>query len=385
MKGIMLKASFLIITAVLLSGFLFSGNENNSKKTIGVILPMSGKFKPYGLKLLKGVELASNIYTGEGTRKIEYIIRDYGSDETRLSDIIEDLDRDNNVIAILGPMGTQACRTAIKKGIPTFIYSKENLVPHEGSCCYGNYLTIGTQVGTLLKTARNQGIKRFALLSPSDAFGRTFRDVFIRTAPQYNIEVVFSQEYADDTKDFSSVVRLFKDNIMKRKKPGKQKAANVQMQSIEAVMIPDTATNASTIAAYLSYYGIKDIRLFGTDLWDTPDFIRLGGKNIEEACFVSGFYAESSSIRIRDFVSAFSATFDASPSIWEASAYDTVSIIRQMIEKGAGTRNELNEAIASLKDYQGVTGIISFYSDGSTRREITVLTVRDGNILEVVQ
>jgi|WetSurMetagenome_2_1015567.scaffolds.fasta_scaffold23206_3 branched-chain amino acid transport system substrate-binding protein len=385
MKGIILRASFLIITAVLLSGFLFSGNDNNSKKTVGVILPLSGKFKPYGLKLLKGVEMASNIYTGEGSQKIEYIIRDYGSDETRLSDIIEDLDRDNNVIAILGPMGTQACRTALKKGIPTFIYSKENLVSQEGSCCYGNYLTIGTQVSTLLKTARNQGIKRFALLSPSDAFGRTFRDVFIRTAQEYNIEVVFSQEYADDTKDFSNVVRLFRDTMRKQKKPGKQKPANTQIPSIEAVMIPDTATNASTIAAYFPYYGIKDVRLFGTDLWDTPDFTRLGGKNIEEACFVSGFYAESSSIMVRDFVSTFSATFDSTPTIWEASAYDTTCIIRQMIEKGAETRSELNEAISSLKDYQGATGIISFYSDGSTRREITVLTVRDGSIIEVMQ
>lgn len=385
MKGIILRASFLIITAVLLSGFLFSDNENNSKKTVGVILPLSGKFKPYGLKLLKGVEMASNIYSGEGSKNIEYIIRDYGSDETRLSDIIEDLDRDNNVIAILGPMGTQACRTALKKGIPTFIYSKENLVPQEGSCCYGNYLTIGTQVSTLLKTARNQGIKRFALLSPSDAFGKTFRDVFIRTAPQYNIEVVFSQEYAYDTKDFSNIVRLFKDTMRKQKKSGKQKAVNTQMPSIEAVMIPDTATNASTIAAYLPYYGIKDVRLFGTDLWDTPDFIRMGGKNIEEACFVSGFYSESSSIRVRDFVSTFSATFDSSPSIWEASAYDTTCIIRQMIEKGADSRNELNEAISSLKDYQGATGVISFYSDGSTRKEITVLTVRDGSIIEVMQ
>ncbi len=385
MKGIILRASFLIITAVLLSGFLFSDNENNSKKTVGVILPLSGKFKPYGLKLLKGVEMASNIYSGEGSKNIEYIIRDYGSDETRLSDIIEDLDRDNNVIAILGPMGTQACRTALKKGIPTFIYSKENLVPQEGSCCYGNYLTIGTQVSTLLKTARNQGIKRFALLSPSDAFGKTFRDVFIRTAPQYNIEVVFSQEYAYDTKDFSNIVRLFKDTMRKQKKSGKQKAVNTQMPSIEAVMIPDTATNASTIAAYLPYYGIKDVRLFGTDLWDTSDFIRMGGKNIEEACFVSGFYSESSSIRVRDFVSTFSATFDSSPSIWEASAYDTTCIIRQMIEKGADSRNELNEAISSLKDYQGATGVISFYSDGSTRKEITVLTVRDGSIIEVMQ
>ncbi len=385
MKGIIWKSSFLIIIAILFSGFLFFDNENNSKKTVGVILPLSGKFKPYGLKLLKGVEMASNIYTGEGSQNIEYIIRDYGSDETRLADIIEDMERNNNVIAILGPMGTQACRTALKKGIPTFIYSKENLVPQEGSCCYGNYLTIGTQVSTLLKTAQNQGIKRFALLSPSDVFGRTFRDAFIRTAPQYNIEVVFSQEYAEDSKDFSNIVRLFRDTMRKQKKPVKQKAVNTQKPVVEAVMIPDTATNASTIAAYFPYYGIKDIRLFGTDLWDTPDFIRLGGKNIEEACFVSGFYADSSSIKVRDFVSTFSATFDSSPSIWEASAYDTTSIIRQIIEKGANTRNELNEAISSLKDYQGATGVISFYSDGSTRREITVLTVRDGTIIEVTQ
>jgi ABC-type branched-subunit amino acid transport system substrate-binding protein len=295
------------------------------------------------------------------------------------------MDRNDNVIAIMGPMGMQACKASMKKGIPTFIYSKENLIPRESSCCYGNYLTIGTQVSTLLKTARNQGIKRFALLCPADTFGRTFRDVFIKTAPQYNIEVVFSQEYADDTKDFSSVVKVFKDTIRKQKRPAIQKPVNKQMSVVEAVMIPDTAINASTIAAYFFYNGIKDIKLFGTDLWDSPDFIRLGGKNIEGACFVSGFFIDSSSLRVRDFVSSFKTTFDSLPTIWEASAYDTACLIRQMIEKGLNSRDELNKAISSLKDYQGATGIISFYSDGSTRKEITVLTVRDGSIIEVIQ
>jgi branched-chain amino acid transport system substrate-binding protein len=385
MKGIILKTSLTIIIAFLLSGFLFSNDDSNSRKTVGVILPLSGKYKPIGLKMLKGVELASNIYTDGGSQKIEYIIRDYGSDDSRLGDIIEDMDRNNNVIAIMGPMGAQACKAALKKGIPTFIYSRENLIPKEGSCCYGNYLTIGTQVSTLLKTARNQGIKHFALLCPADTFGKTFRDVFIKTAPQYNIEVVFSQEYAEDTKDFSKVVKVFKDTIRKQKRPAKQKTVNKQMPPVDAVMIPDTATNASTIAAYFPYNGIKDIKLFGTDLWDIPDFIRLGGKNIEGACFVSGFYADSSSLRVRDFVSSFKTTFDTLPTIWEASAYDTACIIKQMIEKGLNSRDEFNETISSLKDYQGVTGIISFYNDGSTRKEITVLTVRDGNIIEVIQ
>ncbi len=385
MKGIILKTSLMIIIAVLFSGFLFSNDDSVSRKTVGVILPLNGKYKPIGLKMLKGVELASNIFTDGGSQKIEYIIRDYGSDDSRLSDIIEDMDRNNNVIAIMGPMGMQACKASMKKGIPTFIYSKENLVPREGSCCYGNYLTIGTQVSTILKTARNQGIKRFALLCPSDTFGRTFRDVFIKTAPQYNIEVILSQEYADDTKDFSSVVKVFKDAIRKQKGPSKQKTVNKQMPPIEAVMIPDTAINASTIAAYFPYHGIKDIKLFGTDLWDTPDFIRLGGKNVEGACFISGFYADSSSLMVRDFVSSFKTTFNTSPTIWEASAYDTACLIRQMIEKGLNSRGELNKAISSLKDYQGATGKISFFSDGSTRREITVLTVRDGSIIEVIQ
>ncbi len=385
MKRRILKTSLTVLIGLLLSGFLFSNDDSSSRKTVGVILPLSGKFRPIGLKMLKGVELASNVYTNEGTQKIEFIIRDYGSDDSRLGDIIEDMDRNNNMIAVMGPMGTQACRTALKKGIPTFIYSKENLAPRENSCCYGNYLTIGTQASTLLRTARNQGIKRFALLSPADAFGRTFRDVFIKTAPQYDIEIIFSQEYKDDTKDFSGVVKIFKDTIRKQKRPAKQKTVNKQIPPVEAVMIPDTAINASTIAAYFPYNGIKDIKLFGTDLWDTPDFIRLGGKNIEGAFFVSGFYADSSSLRVRDFVSSFRTTFDSLPTIWEASAYDTACIIRQMIGKGYDSRSELNEAVSSLKDYQGVTGIISFYNDGSTLKEITVLTVRDGNITEVIQ
>lgn len=339
-----------------------------SRKTIGVILPLSGKWKSVGQKMLKGIALASGVFSDLDTPNVDYLIRDYGNDETQIPRIVDELDREGQVLAIIGPVGTSAadivCKLAKQKNIPSLIFSQTGLTPIEDSCCFGNFLTVYTQTRTLLQTARDLQISRFAIIYPTDQFGETITRSFEQLAPQFGIQVIKKINYPSQKNDFKDVVQALKS------------------LPCEAVLIPDTAQKSAMIASYLPYFKINNLRLFGTNLWDTPEFVREGGRNVQDAIFVSGYYAGSSNALISDFNSAFMTAFGSPPTIWEASAYDSALILQHILQNGAKTRSEVRLGIAALTDFHGVTGVTSFTSNGLTRKDITVLTVRGTTVHE---
>jgi len=339
------------------------------RKAIGVILPLSGKWKSVGQKMLKGVTLASGVFSDRDTSDVEYLIRDYGNDETQIPRIIDELDREGQVLAIIGPIGNSAgeiaCKLSKQRNIPSLIFSQTGLSPTDDPYCFGNFLTVYTQTRTLLQAARNLQITRFAIVYPTDQFGETITKSFEQLAPQFGIQVIKKISYPSQKNDFKDVVQ------------------GLKTVPCEAVLIPDTAQKAAMIASYLPYYNINNVRLFGTNLWDTPEFVREGGRSIQGAIFVSGFYVDSPNAMMKDFNNTFQTTFGSRPTIWEASAYDSVLILQNILKSGARTRSAVRQNIATLTDFHGVTGITSFTSNGLTRKDITVLTVRGSIVQEL--
>lgn len=336
------------------------------QKAIGIILPLSGKWKSVGQKVLKGVALASGVFSDRDTPNVDYLIRDYGNDEARIPQIIDELDREGHVVAIIGPIGNSAgeiaCKQIQQKGIPNLIFSQTGLTPVEGSYCFGNFMTIYIQTRTLLQAARELKATRFAIIYPTDQFGETCTKSFEQLAPQFGIQILKKISYAPQKNDFKDVVQALK------------------AVPCEAVLIPDTAKKAAMIASYLPYYNINNVRLFGTNLWDTPEFVREGGRNVQGAIFVSGFFDGNPDPGVKQFHSAFTAVFGSNPTIWEASAYDSALILQSILQGGATTRAAVRQGIAGLNDFHGVTGLTSFTSNGLTRKEITVLTVRGSTV-----
>ncbi|HPJ94702.1 MAG TPA: ABC transporter substrate-binding protein [Deltaproteobacteria bacterium] len=369
--------------------------EPSARKTIGVVIPLSGKWEAVGQKALKGVEFASRVFSKDNTPNIEYIIRDYGSDESTIAGIIEELDREHDVISIIGPIGESAgsisCAEAKSRGIPTFMFTRGDIVSGDESYCFRNFVSVDIQVKTLLQVASDLNITRFAILSPTDHFGNIFADLFIENAPEYGIEIIRQVDYSPQLVDFKDAVNnLIADIPRETPEEPQDQTAGEETEELkiepdfDALLIPDTAINAAMIASYLPYFGIEGVRLFGPTLWDTPDFIRVGGKYVDEAIFVSGFFLNSQLGFVQDFTNAFYYTFGYSPSVWEASAYDTASILQNLLEGEIHTRESLRRQIATVKDYPGLTGVTSFYRDGSVDKAIYVLTVKGSNIYEIV-
>gem|GEM_PF-340461 len=365
--------------------------QDQSLPAIGVLLPLSGRWQPVGDKTLRGIQLASQVFTSTQTPPVRYVIRDYGDDEPSLPLIVEELVRQEQVVAIVGPIGEKAseitCGSAQDLGIPMVTFTQAQHRGMEGSYCFRNFVSVDIQVKTLLQVASLMNRRSFAILRPDDHFGAVFTELFTEMAPLYGIEVVRSMTYSPQRVDFKEQVKSLAgiedpDPAVPQTQEDKRRSVPVT-PDFDALLIPDTAINAAMIASYITYYNILDVRLFGPSLWDSQDFIRVGGRHVEDAVFVSGFFLESQIGFVQDFADSFYYTFGYPPSVWEASAYDTAVILQNLIDGGPVTRAQLREGIASLKDYPGITGATSFFSDGTSDKVIFVLTVRGSQVLEI--
>jgi branched-chain amino acid transport system substrate-binding protein len=137
------------------------------------------------------------------------------------------------------------------------------------------------------------------------------------------------------------------------------------------------------IASYVTYLNIKNVRLFGPTLWDTPELLKAGGRSVENAVFLSGYYQGSILSASQDFNRSFTNSFHYTPSVWEACSYDAAQIIHGFLHSQGPSREGLRDYLANLKDYHGVSGTTSFSPDGALEKTIYLLTIKDGIIHEI--
>jgi ABC-type branched-subunit amino acid transport system substrate-binding protein len=138
------------------------------------------------------------------------------------------------------------------------------------------------------------------------------------------------------------------------------------------------------IVPQLAYYDVTGIRLLGTSGWDSPELLETDPERLQGAIFVDGFFANSFRPEVNRFIEAFYMAYRREPNTMEALVFDAADIaIRLVIENRGGTRETFRKSLMQVKGYQGVTGKTSFSTSRDAEKELFVLTVKDGQIIQV--
>jgi TolA-binding protein len=136
--------------------------------TIGCLLPLSGPYQAFGLRALKGLELAQAQFSSQiGNPPLNIIIKDTGADPDKTITALEEL-YNEQVAAIIGPIVTSeiAAREAQEMGIPIITFTQKDNIPEIGDKVFRNFLTPKMQVQTLTSfSVESLGLFRFAILS----------------------------------------------------------------------------------------------------------------------------------------------------------------------------------------------------------------------------
>jgi ABC-type branched-subunit amino acid transport system substrate-binding protein len=341
---------------------------------IAVLLPLTGRYAPYGELVRRGIELA--LATDPLAKAVNVRFFDSAGDGATAERLIEELAADPAVWTVIGPLtsgeASPATVRAIDRKLPLLL-----LAPREGTTgsaqgVFRLALTAEVQVRAVAGHAvQVLGLQRFAVLAPATRQGENFADLFQAEITRLGGTLAARHSFAPEAVDL-------RDDLQRL--AGAIRAAG----GAEALFLPDAPRQVGLIAPQLGFARLDQLRLLGTASWHSPELVRLAGPRLEGAVFADGFYADSLWPEVRDFVTRFQAAYDMPPGIFGAQGYDAARIVLTLLARpGVRDRETLRRALATLRDFPGVTGRTGFAPDGEPEKTLFLLQVQDGVVVQI--
>jgi branched-chain amino acid transport system substrate-binding protein len=358
-----------------------------SKYTVGVILPLTGIHGPFGEKTLQGIQSAIK---ETDSPLISLAIRDSKGEPGEAEKAVEELVNVEKVIAIIGPLLSIDMESAAKKArqlrVPLLTLSQKELSTGKGDFVFQNSLTPLEQIQTLVNfAAKELELRTFAIFYPNSPYGLYFKNLFDQEVTRRGARVLGSVAYQEGQTDFSQEIKgFFKVRVLSKLDAKKKKEEEFKpLLSVDGIFIPDTHDRVGMILSQMAFFDVRGVFL-GTNSWNGPGLISIGGKAAEGAIFVDTFLAKNSSSLVARFVEDFRKSFQRDPETLEALSYDGAKLIKEILQsKSVSSPLELQEELRQVKSFQGVTGLKGFGEDGKSIRTLSILVVKKGQIEKI--
>lgn len=363
---------------------------------VALLLPLSGRNAAVGQALLEAAQMALFDLADE---RFELLPRDTEESADGTIAATRAVAADN-VGLILGPLFSSSAKAAgpvaAELGIPVLSFS------NDASAAGGNVWVLGFQPGEqvvrVLTFARAQGLQRFAVLAPNDAYGEAAANA-ARGAFADGIDLRITR-YATSGDPSDSVRRLA--DFDARHKALQQERARLQKLAdagdgealstlrrlareetfgdppFDAVLLAEGDPKLRELAPMLPYYDVDPgpVRFLGTGRWDDPNVRR-------EPALIGGWFAAPDPAARTEFEGRFTEIYGRPPPRIATLAYDAVAlavVLAQQSVARKGTAQPYSAAsLTNPNGFKGVDGAFRLLPAGITERALAIIEVqKDG-------
>ncbi|MSP18585.1 MAG: penicillin-binding protein activator [Bdellovibrionales bacterium] len=374
---------------------LISGTVGE-RSTVGIVLPLTGKFSSYGKKALDAILLAAKSYSPFKDTNLQLVVEDSRSNPILAAHAVEKLVNEDHAMAIIGPLSWKESLFAADKaqelGVLNISLSSKDGIADRGVYIFQNALTPKLQLESLVSHCiKNLKISRFALLVPNNNFGNEYSSYFWNAVTRLGGKVMAFDSYNPDEKDFQKNVqelvglnpkyrRLEFSKLLEYQKDQKAKTGKdpkVKLEPIidfEAIFIPDSPKIVAQIAASLAYYDIKDITLLGTTEWNSDQLYQRGGQYVAGALFPGGLSPSSQNPTQVSFIKSYHDAYGTNPDLLASQAYEAMHIVISALRTASSSdRNELVTFINNQKTFSSPLGSdVSFDGTRVAKRTVPI-------------
>jgi branched-chain amino acid transport system substrate-binding protein len=340
--------------------------------TIGVSGPLTGQNAQYGAQWKKGFDLALEEVNVKGVkgRPLQYVFEDSQADPRQSVAIAQKFVSDPKIVVEVGDFSSTASMAA------SSIYQRAGLVQFGftnshpnftkgGDYMWSNSVSQADEQPRLAKYAADLGLKRVAVLYLNTDWGRSSQTIFAASAKSLGVDVVASEGYQPDEKDFRSTLVRVRDA-----RP-------------DAIVLISYYADGALITRQTRSVGLTQPIVASGSIY-SPKFIELAGDAGEGVFTESNFFPGDSRPEVQSFVTKFKARYNEEPDDFNAVAYDTIILLADVIDKYGDDRKAIRDGLAEIKDVPSVIyGKASF--DVQTRRvagaRAVYLVVKNGQFV----
>ena len=203
------------------------------------------------------------------------------------------------------------------------------------------------------------GLKRVALITLNNDFGKSLATGFKEKAAEFGIEITGESEYSIKDREFGPIV------------------SKVKADNPDAIYASGYFFTAGPLVRQIRAAGIT-APVIGQEGYDSQKFIEIAGPDAEGVIITTSLDRDSPNPITRAFIKGFEEKAGYPTDMVAASAHTAVLVMAEALQKaGAGDRAALRGAIAE-SSVDASTGHISFNALGEVKKDVQIQVVKDG-------
>ncbi len=364
----------LSILAVLLPGLLAAPAEAAMKAkkppvraTIGVISIVTGQGAAYGEAITNGFKQARDEINARGEVAIDLVIEDSSGKQEQALAAAQKLINSNNVVAILGPTLSTEMKVAGPEANASGVPIMGTSTTAAGITQIGKYvfrnslpesLAIPASVG---KAVKKYGIRKVALLyGNDDVFTKSGFDTMKETAEKLRLQILTIETFQKGQADY------------------KAQLTKIKAAKPDAIFCSALYNEGAVILSQARKMGIT-VPFVGGNGFNSPQVIEIAKGAAEGLIVATPWFAEKKDPKVKAFVASYKKRYGKGPDQFAAQAYDALYIMAEALRTaGVADRNKLRDALAGVRNFNGVLGKFSFSAERDVVMEPNVLIVKNG-------
>jgi len=369
----MARLTFVLVMAVALV-ISACGEKKTDEIRVGINAEITGSKPTVGDSCKKAATLlaeelnaAGGLQVGEKKLRLTLFVEDNEDKPDYAAVVAKKLISQNNVLAIIGPNASGNAIPAAKicedaKVIMISPWSTNPKTTENKKFVFRACFLDDFQGQVMARFAREhlQANTAAALYDIASEYNKGIAEFFKKSFEALGGKVVAFESYTKDDKDFSSQLT-------------KIKAAQP-----DVLFLPNYYNEVPLQAQQAQRLGLTS-RLIGSDSWGSAELLTLAGQSVE-GCFFSTHYApDIATDKAQKFIKAFAAKYGAKPDDVAALTYDSLELLLTAVAKaGSLDRQKVRDALATIPEFEGVTGKMKFTGTGDPVKSAVILQIKDG-------
>lgn len=380
-----MKKTLSLLMALFVAASLFTGCSPKNQSTgsngsntikVGLDYELSGDVATYGQGLTEGIEFAVKEINKNGGvlgKQIELVKVDNKSDNTESANAAMKLSTVDKVVAILGPATSgntkSAAPVAGQNKVPLItgsataddvtVDSKGNVREYLFRTCFSDSF----QGLIMANFAFNDlaGKNAAILVDSTSDYSKGLAAKFKERYSELGGKIVTEQAYQQKETDFRAVL------------------TSIKASNPDVLFLPGYYTEVGLIAKQGRELGLN-IPILGGDGYDSPKLLELAGKDALNKVYFTNHYSSNDTTEdVVKFKESYNAEYKKDPNAFNALGYDMAYFLADALKRaGEADSDKVKEALASTKDFKGITGTLSVDENHNAVKSITILEVKDG-------